>query len=419
MINALKSADVFTVTLNTTEDCCLRCKYCYEINKQPRELSIDKAKKFIDFVLTEEDPCDVKDDPSIVFRNIYNKGLCIDFIGGDSFMNVDFLDEICTYIIYKMFTTDPSVGHVANWRNNFRFSLSTNGCLFEQQKVRDFCLKYKSLLQPGVSIDGCPEIHDMNRIFPDGRGSMSTILKSWDWFKSVFPSEAKSTKSTLSKNSIPYLYESLKFMHETIGLSYINQNFIMEDAHLEQSDLDLFDEQMEKCVDYTLQHRHDLYWSMIDYNRFATAHLSTGTDWFESGHCGSGCMPALSIDGFIYPCFRWLPHTQAENSTKFVVGDVERGFYNSQIFKKVREGAYRCNCTKKEECKTCEYESACSYCIGGCYAENNDFIRTTHICEITKRQVRWARVYWDKYNEIEGLPPIDWDKECHKLEKDE
>ena len=91
------------------------------------------------------------------------------------------------------------------------------------------------------------------------------------------------------------------------------------------------------------------------------------------------------------------------------VGDIENGFNHKENFKKVREGAYRCNCTREEKCRECEFESACVYCIGGCYAEFGDFIRTTHICEITKLQVKWARYYWTKYYEKKGLPPItDW-----------
>jgi uncharacterized protein len=43
-------------------------------------------------------------------------------------------------------------------------------------------------------------------------------------------------------------------------------------------------------------------------------------------------------------------------------------------------------------------ESACSYCIGGCYSEFGEFRRT----------VKWARRYWDEYNRLEGLDPIDW-----------
>ena len=121
-------------------------------------------------------------------------------------------------------------------------------------------------------------------------------------------------------------------------------------------------------------------------------------DYFCKGWCGSGLMPALSIDGDIYPCFRWLPHTQHSKGV-MSVGNVNEGFIHKENFKKVRDGAIRANCTKDSKCLTCECEPVCAYCIGGCYAEYGDFIRTTHICEITKIQVEYARKYWKKVEE--------------------
>jgi hypothetical protein len=43
---------------------------------------------------------------------------------------------------------------------------------------------------------------------------------------------------------------------------------------------------------------------------------------------------------------------------------------------------------------------------------NMDFVsETDSLCEITKRLAEWARKYWDEYNRLEGLEPIDWDVE--------
>ena len=81
------------------------------------------------------------------------------------------------------------------------------------------------------------------------------------------------------------------------------------------------------------------------------------------------------------------------------VGNVDQGFIHRENFEKVREGCKRKICTKDPKCLECEYEEACSYCIGGCYAEYGDFIRTTHICEITKIQVEYARKYWHRLGE--------------------
>jgi len=404
MLIPFREPGLFNVTLNTTEDCNLRCTYCYEVHKRRRKLSMDDAKAFIDHILTDPDPAGLLDDPDPVFRKAYQKGLVVDFIGGDSFMDVPFLDEICSYTLAKVMTTDTP--NARNWRGKLHFSISTNGTLFSEQ-ARRFCEKYKDLLLVGISLDGCPEIHDVNRVFPDGSGSMQSIIRHWPWYKKTFPIQSMQTKSTANRQSIPHLYDSLVYLHEQLGLRYINQNFIMEDTGCTQADYEELDRQMEKCTAYVLEHRDDLFWSMLSKEQFGYAHLSTGPDWDCTGHCGSGAMPALSVDGRIYPCIRWLPHTQIDKAD-FIVGTAKEGFTHKENFLRVREGAYRASCSLDEKYRKCEVESACSYCIGGCYSEFGEFKRTTYICEITKLMVKWARRYWDEYNRLEGLDPIDW-----------
>lgn len=396
MIKNCPQASGLNVTINTTEDCNMRCKYCYEINKCNRSIDFDKCKKFIDLLLSDEDYLRYSDDE--VTKNMWKTGLIIDFIGGDALMNVDICDKTLTYLVYKLNTTNTEKARL--WRDSWRCSISSNGTLLGEPKVRAFLEKWRKNISLGISIDGCPEIHDKNRIMayrgPNGEevGSMDIILKNWDWYKEMFPENAMITKATCAKDTIPYLYDSLVFMHEKLGIRYINQNFIMEETGCTEEDYAMLREQMQKCIDYVYDHKDELYWSMIDQNFLCNKR--DDIEFNTRGRCGSGCMPALSIDGKIYPCFRWLPHTQKTGKT-ISVGDVENGFNHAENFKIVRDGAIRANCTKDEECRNCEFEPACAYCIGGCYAEFGDFIRTKHICEIIKIQVEYTRKYWAKF----------------------
>lgn len=384
------------LTINTTEDCNMRCKYCYEINKHNKSIEFDKCKKFIDLVVSDDDYLDLNTHKDEIIENIRKSGVILDFIGGDALMNVDILDQVLTYLVFKLNTSKTEIAKY--WRSSWKASISSNGTLFSSPKVRAFCEKWKYNLSLGVSIDGCPEIHDKNRIMlergPNGEeiGSINKILEWWPWYRETFPLDSLQTKATCAKDSIPYLYDSLVFMHEKLGLKYINQNFIMEDTGCTEEDYKILEDQLDKCVKYVFDHRHELYWSMIDKNFLCKAREDS-KDYWSAGRCGSGSMPALSIDGQIYPCFRWLPHTQ-KSSGIMSVGNVNDGFIHKENFSKVRLGSARCNCTKDPKCLDCEYEEACSYCIGGCYAEFNDFIRTTYICEITKKQSAAARKYW-------------------------
>ena len=97
MINDIPQFEGLNCTINTTEDCNLRCKYCYEINKRPLKIDLDKCYKFIDLILEDPDPVGVRGTD---MEWVYD-GRIFDFIGGDSFMNVDLLEDIFKYINTK------------------------------------------------------------------------------------------------------------------------------------------------------------------------------------------------------------------------------------------------------------------------------------------------------------------------------
>ncbi len=390
MIKRMEERPGLTITFNTTEDCNLACTYCYEVGKRRRTMELSTAQKFIDILLAEDDPCDTEGQDGWAADWLYD-GVTLDFIGGDALMDPRLLDGILTYWVARVNTADTP--NARRWRRNWRASISSNGTLFGNPEVRAVLKDWAPVISLGISIDGCPEIHNKSRIYKDGRPSMPEILKWWDWYRRVFPFDCLHTKATCSRDSIPYLERSLRFLHEEMGMRWLHQNFIFEDTGCGEEDYEELRRQMGRCIGYVYEHRHDLYWSMIDQDNFARARRSTGSDWELKGHCGGGVMPALGVDGRIYPCFRFLPHTQGQGSP-LVCGDVERGLWNKRAFSDVCTAAIRKNCTRKQECRQCGCESACAYCIAGCYSEYGEFRRQTHICQITKIQVEFAQKYW-------------------------
>lgn len=391
MIRNLEEFPGLNCTINTTEQCNLRCRYCYEVSKRSRNIDFELCRKFIDMVTGSQEQF------TPMMRKLASEGMIFDFIGGDSFMDPALLERIALYITYRL----NAVRHPA--RNRWRMSVSTNGTLFKNLEVRRFCEKWRDLLSVGVSIDGCPEIHDRYRVFPNGEGSMDKIRQWLPWYRGVFPIQSRSTKSTCSKASIPYLYESLVYMHEELGFDWINQNFIMEDTGCTEEDYKLLDRQMEKCVRYVLDHRNEMYWGMID--RQYLQRRNPDDPIPDIGRCGSGCMPCLSLDGLIYPCFRWLPISQPDGADPKIAisGDVKTGEWFPGAMDLILEKSKRSECTRDPKCLRCEYEPCCPFCIGGCYAEFGDFIRTTHICEITKLQAKWTETYWREYESLENV----------------
>ena len=41
-----------SITFQVTEECCLACTYCYQINKKPTYMTEETAKKIVDFLFS-------------------------------------------------------------------------------------------------------------------------------------------------------------------------------------------------------------------------------------------------------------------------------------------------------------------------------------------------------------------------------
>ena len=124
-----------------------------------------------------------------------------------------------------------------------------------------------------------------------------------------------------------------------LGIQYVSQNFIMEPTACKEDDYVLLDEQFRKCHKYLWNHKEELHWSMWDVygcNKRSDSLIEFNHS-IKKGWCGSGTMPALGLNGKIYPCFRWLPHTMDEisDSDTMVVGNVTDGITHKENFAKV------------------------------------------------------------------------------------
>lgn len=74
------------VTFQVTDDCNLKCSYCYQINKGKHKMSLDVAKRFIDMLLDN-------DENTKQYIDTRSKNaVVIEFIGGEPFLEVELMD---------------------------------------------------------------------------------------------------------------------------------------------------------------------------------------------------------------------------------------------------------------------------------------------------------------------------------------
>ena len=153
------------ISFIVTKDCQLACKYCYLVGKNNKErMSFDTAKKAIDYILSKE------------YDPFFNQDSVIwDFIGGEPFLEIALIDQICDYIKLEMYRRNH------HWFNSYRFSFSTNGINYSSEPVQRFINKNINHLSIGITIDGTRVKHDLNRVYKlDGRGSYDDVVKSID-----------------------------------------------------------------------------------------------------------------------------------------------------------------------------------------------------------------------------------------------
>lgn len=368
------------ITFIVTKDCQLACKYCYLVGKNEKErMPWSTAKAAIDYVLDRET------DPNFAYESVI-----WDFIGGEPFLEIDLIDQICDYIKAEMYRRNH------HWFDSYRFSFSTNGLNYDSEKVQRFIEKNKSHLSIGITIDGTRRKHDLNRVYKNSeRGSYNDVVRNIPLWQSQFPGDG--TKVTISSADIPYIKESVLHLYD-LGIHQVNINCVFEDVWHEGDDA-LFEEQLTDLAD-----------EIIDrglYEQYACSFFSENMGkpldctLQNQNWCGAGKMLAIDAAGNFYPCTRFAQYSLRDKEA-WVIGNIRDGIDNN----KLRPFLTLDRCTQsKPECVDCEVAEGCAWCQGENYdaaKTHTVYERATAICLMHKARVRANNYYWNKlYRKLE------------------
>ena len=368
------------ITFVVTKNCQLACKYCYLVGKNEKErMSWKVAKQAVDFILSQEK---IFSEESVIW----------DFIGGEPFLEIDLIDKICDYIKSEMFRLNH------HWFNSYRFSFSTNGVNYHNDKVQKFISKNKSHLSIGITIDGTKEKHDLNRIWkgegPE-KGSYDDVVKNIPLWLSQFPEEG--TKVTISSADIPYIAESVLHLYK-LGIHSVNINVVFEDVWKDGDDTS-FEKQLICLADNIIDNELYQEFSCSFFSESIGKPLDPRID--NGNWCGSGKMLAIGTDGNFYPCNRFIDFS-LRSKKPIIIGNVKDGIDKN----KLRPFLTLDRTTQSpHECIDCEVASGCAWCQGENYdaADTNTiFQRSTAICKMHKARVRANNYYWNKlYRKLE------------------
>ncbi|WP_026667282.1 radical SAM peptide maturase, CXXX-repeat target family [Butyrivibrio sp. AE2005] len=358
-----------SLTFIVTEDCNLRCKYCYITHKcSNKRMSFEVAKKFIDYVFDGD------------FR--LQEAVTLDFIGGEPLLEIELIDKICDYFKLKSFLAGSS------WYWNYRISICTNGVNYLDKRIQDFIKKNEDKVGITITIDGIKEKHDLQRVFPDGSGSYDVIKKNVDIWKHQF---VGSTKVTFASDDLKYLKDSVIGLWNE-GIPEVAANVVFEDVWKDGDD-EIFENQLKELADYILDNglQNENYCTLFD--------DSIGQPYTEEDlkqtSCGAGKMIAVGVDGKLFPCMRYCAYSLNEKE-EYSIGNVDEGI----DFDKVRPfQVVTYDLQSDSECLNCSIAKGCSFCQGFNYDASDsatNFQRAKYICKMHKARVRANNYYFNK-----------------------
>jgi uncharacterized protein len=368
-----------TITFCVTEDCNMRCKYCYLVGmgENKKKLTKEQADKNIAFIF---------DNPQFFSDDV----VIWEFIGGEPFIEIEIIDYMCDLLKLQMYEKRQ------DWFENYMFSFSTNGTLYHKSAVRSFIEKNPYHVSVGFSVDGLKELHDKNRVYKDGHGSFDDVIKNIELYKKDFSQVG--TKSTLSHESLPYVFESVKFL-SSLALD-INMNVVFEDVWQEGDD-EIFYDQLIKTADWLIETGK---WRTQYVSLFSTyilrRSLNEPKQLTNNNWCGSGKMLHISTDGKLYPCTRFAPYSMQYRKDGFDVGDINNGYNYEKL-----EAFLNLTMVDQSspECIDCDFDSGCAWCTGWNYDRfGSIFKRATFICKMHKARVLANEYYYEKLEKLYG-----------------
>lgn len=368
------------ITFQVTEDCSLRCTYCYQPKKVKKYMTFDVAKAAIDNLFY-----DAKNNPEspLSYNNL--QGVIIDFIGGEPFLNIDLILQVIEYIENKLIEENSP------WLYFHRYSFSSNGVAYFDPRVQYMMDRYGSLISIGITVDGNKELHDSCRVFPDGSGSYDYAIKAALDQKERHGGTG--TKITIAPQNLPYLNDAI-FHMIGLGFNRVHANTVFEDVWTLE-DAKLYYVKLKELADLILDNDMDdkCYISL-----FHEKHFSPEKE--DKNWCGgTGAMVAIDCDGLYYPCVRYLPNSIGFAQKPFTIGSINDGLYSTEKDKETRRFLESITRTSQspEECNNCPINSGCAWCSGynyQCFGTPNK--RATYICQMHKARALANLYFWKK-----------------------
>ena len=321
-----------------------------------RELMpLETAKKSVDFI--------IKHSGGI-------KNLEMDFFGGEPLMNWNVVKETVRY----------ARSLEKKYNKNFRFTLTTNGILLDDEKINFI---NEEIYDVVLSLDGRKEINDRYRITKTKNGSYDIVVPKFQKLISRRGNKSYYVRGTYTKDNLDFV-KDVKHLYN-LGFKNISMEPVLCDKKFKSSI-------NEKDIERVLSEYENLCKELIKMKKSGKEinFFNFNID-LDKGPCvlkrlkGCGCgndYVAITPNGDIFSCH------QLVGENKFKMGNINADTFDDNIKRKfLNTSIYH-----KEKCKNCWVKF---YCSGGCAAKNYQHCGDIMIpfdvnCEMQKKKVECA-----------------------------
>lgn len=344
--------NVTQLILQVTQDCNLRCSYCYYVNESYRNrhhaklnMSLDTAKKAMDYLLS---------------HSVGKDSITLGFYGGEPLLRMDLLKYCIEYM-----ESQVQDRHIL-------FTLTTNGTLLTDDIIEYFITHNVALF---ISLDGTKETHDRNRKFVNGRGSFDIVMRNVAHIKEQYPEYFKTIyfntvispemdmKCVRDYYSADEVLSTANFTSSTIQEFYTDDPPQYDDRLYIDSQYGEFKALLVCAGRLSAKDIPFIYQGNISDIRKLQENLHTDFLLPSAYHHGGPCIAGsrrlfVDVAGNFYPCER-----VSESSETMRIGSLEEGLNLEKVLNLINVGKITEN-----ECKHCWALVHCRICAA--WADN-------------------------------------------------
>ncbi len=330
----------------------MKCVYCYEQKREIKNVNIEEIKQIISDYLNSDK---------------YEE-ILIEFFGGEPWLKKDVIIEICEWVWAKQ------------WKNKYRFFTSTNGTLIHGS-IQDWLHTHNKQISCGLSLDGIPDVHNINRSNSFSKIDIPFFLANW-------PNQP--IKMTITPYSLQSLADNIIYLH-SLGFRLAGTNFAEGIDWSNYEYISTLYRQLLQLTEWYLQHP-EIYVSPI--LNMPIENCECWKDKMPNKICAARGIIAYDTDGRAYPCNFITPMTFSQQQLENIKLD---DFYEDEKL------------IDKYCATNCYFYAICPNCYGANLLVNGNLSeRDKSMCNLVKLRAYFSAILCSQYilnnkNKIEKL----------------